>query len=89
MQSSGRRAGPEQQKTVKNRGALKMIVGASSNPGDLVVDPFCGSGTTLDAADQLGRRWLGMDESFVALAAATKRLGQPSGSTSFAQASSA
>lgn len=60
--------------TEKNLDMLKMIVGASSNPGDLVVDPFCGSGTTLDAADQLGRRWLGIDKSFVALAAATKRL---------------
>lgn len=60
--------------TEKNIDMLKMIVGASSNSGDLVIDPFCGSGTTLDAADQLSRRWIGLDESFVALASATKRL---------------
>jgi adenine-specific DNA-methyltransferase len=60
--------------TEKNLDMLRMIVGASSNPGDLVVDPFCGSGTALHAANDLGRRWVGMDESFVAVAAARDRL---------------
>jgi adenine-specific DNA-methyltransferase len=60
--------------TEKNLAMLRMIVGASSNPGDLVVDPFCGSGTTLHAANDLGRRWIGFDESFVATAAALTRL---------------
>lgn len=60
--------------TEKNIDMLRMIVGASSNPGDLVLDPFCGSGTTLAAADDLGRRFLGFDESFVAASASLKRL---------------
>ncbi|MFI3904732.1 site-specific DNA-methyltransferase [Ochrobactrum sp. S1502_03] len=60
--------------TEKNFDMLKMIVSASSNPGDLVVDPFAGSGTTLHAAEELGRRWIGMDESFTAAKTAIKRL---------------
>ncbi|MBB3955945.1 DNA methyltransferase [Novosphingobium sediminicola] len=60
--------------TEKNIDMLRMIVGASSNPGDLVVDPFCGSGTTLAAADDLGRRFIGMDESFTAASATLNRL---------------
>jgi adenine-specific DNA-methyltransferase len=60
--------------TEKNLDMLRMIVGASSNPGDLVVDPFCGSGTTLAAADDLGRRFIGFDESFVAVEATLNRL---------------
>lgn len=60
--------------TEKNLAMLRMIVGASSNPGDLVVDPFCGSGTTLHAANDLGRKWIGFDESFVATGAALTRL---------------
>lgn len=60
--------------TEKNIDMLRMIVGASSNPGDLVLDPFCGSGTTLAAADELGRRFIGFDESFVAVEASLNRL---------------
>lgn len=60
--------------TEKNFDLLKLIVTASSDPGDLVVDPFCGSGTTLDAADALGRRWIGIDESMQAARTTTKRL---------------
>jgi adenine-specific DNA-methyltransferase len=60
--------------TEKNFDMLKMIVGASSNPGDLVVDPFCGSGTTMHAAQDMGRRWIGIDESFVAAKTVIKRL---------------
>ncbi len=52
--------------TEKNFDMLKLIVQASSNPGDLVLDPFCGSGTTLHAAADLGRRFIGIDESFMA-----------------------
>ncbi len=47
--------------TQKPEELLRRIIGASSNPGDLVVDPFCGSGTTLVVAERLGRRWLGAD----------------------------
>jgi site-specific DNA-methyltransferase (adenine-specific) len=49
---------------------LERIVGASSNVGDLVVDPFAGSGTTLVVAERMGRRWAGgdADPRYVALA---------------------
>jgi site-specific DNA-methyltransferase (adenine-specific) len=40
---------------------LERIVKASSNPGDLVLDPFCGCGTTIEACERLGRRWIGID----------------------------
>jgi len=60
--------------TEKNLNMLKMIVGASSEPGDLVIDPFCGSGSTLHAASDLGRRWIGLDESFSAAEASLHRL---------------
>ncbi|MNE08110.1 DNA adenine methyltransferase YhdJ [compost metagenome] len=53
---------------------LKMIVGASSDPGDLVLDPFNGSGTTMHAACELGRRCVGIDQSFAAIEATLKRL---------------
>jgi len=42
---------------------LKRIIKASSNPGDLVLDPFCGCATTIAAAELLGRRWIGIDVS--------------------------
>lgn len=45
---------------------LERIILASSNKGDLVLDPFCGSGTTLVAADRLKRNWVGIDCSHVA-----------------------
>lgn len=49
--------------TQKPEELLRRLVLASSNPGDLVVDPFSGSGTTLVVAEQLGRRWLGCDHT--------------------------
>lgn len=60
--------------TEKNLDMIKMIVGASSNPGDLVIDPFCGSGTTLQAARDQDRRFLGVDASFTAAKATLKRM---------------
>jgi len=60
--------------TEKNLSMMRMIVAASSDPGDLVVDPFCGSGTTLQAAEELGRRWIGVDQSFAAAKATLTRL---------------
>ena len=60
--------------TEKNLDMLKMIVAASTDKGDLVVDPFCGSGTTMDAANQSGRAWIGIDESFTAARTAVGRL---------------
>jgi adenine-specific DNA-methyltransferase len=47
--------------TQKPEALLRRIVEASSNPGDLVADFFCGSGTTLAVAEKLGRRWIGCD----------------------------
>jgi len=60
--------------TEKNLSMIKMIVGASSEEGDLVVDPFCGSGTVLHAAQSLGRRYLGIDSSFGAAKATLTRM---------------
>lgn len=53
---------------------LRRIVSASSHPGDLVLDCFCGSGTTLVAAEELGRRWIGIDSGVEAIATTLKRL---------------
>lgn len=47
--------------TQKPLALYERIIRASSRPGDLVLDPFCGSGTTLVAAERLGRRWLAAD----------------------------
>lgn len=53
--------------TEKNSDLLRRIVAASSNEGGLVLDAFAGSGTTLEAAHALGRRWIGIDNSPEAL----------------------
>ena len=47
--------------TQKPVALYERIIRASSNPGDIVLDPFCGSGTTAIAAERLGRQWLAMD----------------------------
>lgn len=49
--------------TQKPEELLRYLVLAASNPGDLVIDPFVGSGTTAVVAEQLGRKWLGCDAS--------------------------
>lgn len=46
---------------------LERIIMASSNEGDVVLDPFCGCGTTVDAAQKLGRRWIGIDITTLAV----------------------
>ena len=46
---------------------LTRIVNASSNPGDLVLDPFCGCGTSIEAAQRLARQWRGIDVSHYAV----------------------
>jgi hypothetical protein len=53
---------------------LKLIVSASSDAEDIVLDPFCGSGTTLHAARDLGRSWIGIDSSLAAAEAVCGRL---------------
>ncbi len=47
--------------TQKPLALLERIISVSSNEGDLVLDPFCGCGTTVEAAERLGRRWIGVD----------------------------
>jgi len=59
--------------TEKNLSMLELIVQASSNPGDLVLDSFCGSGTTLHAAYLHERNWIGIDNSFEAICCTLKR----------------
>ncbi len=49
--------------TQKPLALLNRIVEASSNPGDMVLDPFCGCATTMVAADRLDRQWVGIDLS--------------------------
>lgn len=60
--------------TEKNLDLLKLILTASSNEGDLVLDCFCGSGTTLVAAQELNRKWIGIDQSDQAIKIVKKRL---------------
>lgn len=59
--------------TEKNPDLLARIIQASSNPGDLVLDCFAGSGTTLAVASSLERRWIGIDNSTEAIATTLKR----------------
>lgn len=60
--------------TEKNISMLKMIISASSNVGDIVLDGFCGAGTTLEAAQDLKRHWIGVDSSRQAINICKKRL---------------
>jgi len=59
--------------TEKNPAMLTRIVEASSNPGDLVLDCFSGSGTTICVASHSGRRWIGVDNSREAINATLRR----------------
>ncbi|HET6573490.1 MAG TPA: site-specific DNA-methyltransferase [Fimbriiglobus sp.] len=59
--------------TEKNPDLLRRIVEASSNPGDLVLDCYSGSGTTLAVASELGRAWIGVDNSPEAITATLDR----------------
>jgi DNA modification methylase len=60
--------------TQKPLALLERIIEASSNPGDLVLDPFCGCGTAVAAAQKLGRRWIGIDITHLAIAVIRARL---------------
>lgn len=60
--------------TQKPVALLERIVSASSSPGDLVLDPFCGCGTTVHAAEKLGRAWIGIDVTHLAIGLIEKRL---------------
>lgn len=60
--------------TQKPVALLERIVSAGSNPGDLVLDPFCGCGTTIAAAQKLGRTWVGIDITHLSIALQKYRL---------------
>lgn len=69
--TSAERIGYPTQKPVE---LLKRVIAASSNPGDVVLDPFCGCGTTVHAAEVLGRQWLGVDVAHYAVGVIEDRL---------------
>ena len=60
--------------TQKPVALLERIILASSNPGDVVLDPFCGCGTTVDAAQKHGRQWIGIDITHLAITLIKSRL---------------
>jgi DNA modification methylase len=67
--------------TQKPLALLERIIRASSNEGDVVLDPFCGCGTTIDAAQKLGRRWIGIDITYLSIDLIVKRLRHTYGDT--------
>jgi site-specific DNA-methyltransferase (adenine-specific) len=60
--------------TQKPEALLERIIQASSNEGDVVLDPFCGCGTTISVAQNLNRKWLGIDVTYLAIALIESRL---------------
>jgi DNA modification methylase len=60
--------------TQKPLALLDRIISASSNPGDVVLDPFCGCGTTIHAAQKLDRQWIGIDITYLAINLIKRRL---------------
>jgi DNA modification methylase len=60
--------------TQKPEALLERIINASSNEGDVVLDPFCGCGTTVSVAQRLKRRWIGVDITHLAVALIKTRL---------------
>jgi len=60
--------------TQKPLALLERIILASSNEGDIVLDPFCGCGTTVEAAQKLGRKWIGIDVTHLAIGLIKTRL---------------
>src|ERR1019366_9809490 len=69
--TSGERLGYPTQKPLA---LLTRIIEASSNPGDVVLDPFCGCGTAVDAAQASARRWIGIDITHLAIGLIKHRL---------------
>jgi len=60
--------------TQKPEALLERVIKASSGEGDLVLDPFCGCGTTVVVAQRLGRRWIGIDITWLAISLVKSRL---------------
>lgn len=71
ISSDGERLGYPTQKPLA---LLERIIGASSNEGDVVLDPFCGCGTAVHAAQKLKRKWIGIDITHLAISLIEKRL---------------
>ncbi|WP_188455470.1 DNA methyltransferase [Virgibacillus oceani] len=69
--TSKERVGYPTQKPLK---LLERIISASSNPGDVILDPFCGCGTAVVAAEKLGRKWIGIDITHIAITTIKDRL---------------
>jgi len=69
--------------TQKNRELLDLIISTSSNEGGVVMDCFAGSGTTIVSANELGRNWIGIDESKQAIEVTSKRLSETKNSSIF------
>ena len=67
--------------TQKPVGLLSRIIQSSSKPNDTVLDPFCGCGTAVDAAEGLGRQWIGIDITYLAIALIERRLKARHGGT--------
>ncbi len=60
--------------TQKPETLLERIIKASSNEGDVVLDPFCGCGTAIAVAERLKRRWIGIDITYLAINLVKRRL---------------
>ncbi len=60
--------------TQKPLALLERIISASSNPGDVVLDPFCGCGTAVHAAQKLDRKWIGIDITNLAIGLVRRRM---------------
>ena len=69
--------------TQKPLALLERIVSASTNSGDVVLDPFCGCGTTIHAAQMLDRQWIGIDKTHLAITLIEKRLADTFSKVSF------
>jgi hypothetical protein len=67
--------------TQKPMALLERIIRASSKEGDTILDPFCGCGTAIEAAQKLGRNWIGIDVTYLAIHVIERRLIKAFGST--------
>jgi site-specific DNA-methyltransferase (adenine-specific) len=66
--------------TQKPEALLELIIRASSNEGDVLLDPFCGCGTAVSVAERLGRRWIGIDITHLSISLMKHRLSDAFGS---------
>jgi hypothetical protein len=67
--------------TQKPKALLERVIEASSNEGDTILDPFCGCGTAVEVAQQLNRRWIGIDITHLAIGLIKTRLSDAFGDT--------